>query len=122
MAPSAAFHGRRLNRRVLMALAEVAVPVIAIALWWVLSATSTSLYFPPLSKIMTSFRNIWLFSHVGSDVVPSLENLAAGFAIATAAGIVFGVALGLLPILADALAPGWPCCPLPCCYWGSAPG
>ena len=110
MAPSAAFHGRRLNRRLLnhrllMALAEVAVPVIAIVMWWVLSAASTSLYFPPLSAIMTSFRNIWLFSHVGSDVVPSLENLAAGFAIATAAGIVFGVALGLLPILADALAP-----------------
>jgi sulfonate transport system permease protein len=115
MAPSAAFHGRRLNRRLLnhrllnhrllMARAEVAVPVIAIVLWWVLSATSTSLYFPPLSKIMTSFRNIWLFSHVGSDVVPSLENLAAGFAIATVAGIVFGVALGLLPILSDALAP-----------------
>jgi len=81
------------------------VPTVAIVLWWVLSANSTSLYFPPLSTIMTSFRNIWLFSHFDSDAVPSLENLAAGFAIATVAGIALGLTLGLLPILADAVAP-----------------
>jgi sulfonate transport system permease protein len=109
MAFGAAFRGRslsrRLIRRLLAALTEVALPVIAIVLWWVLSARSTSFYFPPLSRIMTSFRSIWLFSHVGSDVVPSLENLAAGLAIAAVAGIAFGLALGLLPIFADGLAP-----------------
>jgi sulfonate transport system permease protein len=105
MALSATFHGRRLRHRVLMLVAEVAVPVIAIVSWWVLSANSTSLYFPPLSKIMTSFKNIWLFSHIGSDAVPSLENLGAGLAIATIAGVGLGLALGLLPVLADAVAP-----------------
>jgi sulfonate transport system permease protein len=101
----AAYRGRSLSRRLLTALAEVTVPVIAIVLWWVLSARSTSFYFPPLSQIMAAFRSIWLFSHFGSDVVPSLENLAAGLAIAAVAGIGFGLALGLLPIFADALAP-----------------
>ena len=105
MALRAPFRRRSLSHRLLMLLAEVAVPTVAIVLWWVLSANSTSLYFPPLSTIMTSFRNIWLFSHFGSDVVPSLENLAAGFAIATIAGIVLGMVLGLLPSLADAVAP-----------------
>jgi sulfonate transport system permease protein len=105
MALGAAFRGRSLSHRLLMVVAEVAVPVIAVVMWWVLSAGSTSLYFPPLSRIMTSFRSIWLFSQFGSDLVPSLENLAAGFAIATVAGIVLGLALGLLPILADAVAP-----------------
>jgi sulfonate transport system permease protein len=104
-----AFRGRSLSRslsrRLLTALTEVAVPVTAIVLWWVLSAGSTSFYFPPLSRIMTSFRSIWLFSHVGSDVVPSLENLIGGLAVAAAAGIVFGLALGLLPVVVDALAP-----------------
>jgi sulfonate transport system permease protein len=101
----AAIHGRSLSQRLLVVLAEVLVPVSAVVLWWFLSARSTSLYFPPLSRIMASFRSIWLFSHFGSDLVPSLENLAAGLAIATAVGIAFGLALGLLPILADALGP-----------------
>jgi ABC-type nitrate/sulfonate/bicarbonate transport system permease component len=101
----AAFRSRSLSRRLLMMVAEVVIPIIAIVTWWVLSANSTSLYFPPLSRIMRSFKSIWLFSHFGSDVVPSLQNLAAGLAIATAGGIVFGLALGLLPIFADALAP-----------------
>jgi sulfonate transport system permease protein len=105
MAFNAAFRGRSLTNRLLMVVAEVAVPVTAIVLWWVLSASSTSLYFPPLRRILTSFRQIWVFSHFDSDAVPSLENLAVGFAIATVAGIVLGTVLGLLPVVADALSP-----------------
>ena len=48
------------------------VPVVLIVLWWVLSADSTSAFYPSLSSILTSFKDTWLFSRVGSDVVPSL--------------------------------------------------
>jgi len=71
----------------------------------VLSANSTSLYFPPLSKIMAAFQRIWLFGHFDSDAVPSLENLAVGLLIATAVGVAVGMLLGLLPILSDAVLP-----------------
>jgi len=105
MAFSATVRGRGLSHRLLSVLAEVALPVIAIALWWVLSANSTSLYFPPLSKIMAAFQRIWLFGHFDSDAVPSLENLAVGLLIATAVGVAVGMLLGLLPILSDAVLP-----------------
>jgi sulfonate transport system permease protein len=105
MAFSTSLRSRGLSQRLVMLLAEVTVPIVAIILWWVLSASSTSLYFPPLSKIIASFKHDWLFSHLGSDALPSLENLVVGLAIATLAGIVLGVTLGLWPILADAVAP-----------------
>jgi len=105
MAFSATVRGRGLSHRLLSALAEVALPITAIVLWWMLSANSTSLYFPSLSKIMAALQRIWLFGHFGSDAVPSLENLAVGLLIAAAAGVSVGMALGLLPILSDALVP-----------------
>jgi ABC-type nitrate/sulfonate/bicarbonate transport system permease component len=74
---------------------EVAVPIALVALWWVWSASSSSIYFPPLEKILESFRENWLFARVRSDVVPSLARLGGGFAIAVAGGVTVGVALGL---------------------------
>jgi ABC-type nitrate/sulfonate/bicarbonate transport system permease component len=86
-------------------LLELIVPATIIGAWWVVSARSASLYFPPLSTIVTSLRRVWLFSHFGSDAMPSLEHLAAGFGIATALGVAGGLVLGLTPIIADAVAP-----------------
>jgi ABC-type nitrate/sulfonate/bicarbonate transport system permease component len=91
----------RLRRGVL----ELIVPAAALAGWWIASTGSTSLYFPPLSSIASSFRHVWLFSHFGSDAVPSLEHLAAGLALAGATGVTAGIALGLAPAVADAFAP-----------------
>jgi sulfonate transport system permease protein len=105
MAFSASVRRRRLAARPLYVLTEIAVPVVLVALWWVLSASSTSLYFPPLSKILRSFQQDWLFRDFNSDAVPSLENLAFGYVIATVLGVAVGVVLGLMPILSDAVAP-----------------
>jgi len=84
---------------------EFAVPVVLIATWWIASSGSTSLYFPSLSAILSSFRDVWLFSHFTSDAVPSLLHLAAGFFLATVLGVLLGLLLGLTPMIADALAP-----------------
>lgn len=70
------------------------IPVLACVTWWYASADSTSPYVPSLKKIMTSFHQTWLFSHVSSDVVPSLWRLFAGYLIAVVVGIALGTAFG----------------------------
>jgi ABC-type nitrate/sulfonate/bicarbonate transport system permease component len=84
---------------------ELGVPVLLIGTWWIVSADSTSLYFPSLSRILTSFGDTWLFAHLASDALPSLIHLFAGLALAVAVGVGCGLALGLSPVVADALAP-----------------
>jgi ABC-type nitrate/sulfonate/bicarbonate transport system permease component len=81
------------------------VPVVVIVLWWVLSADSTSAFYPPLETILTNFKDTWLFSHVGSDVVPSLLRFVLGYALATFLGIFFGVLFGRLRLLDTAFQP-----------------
>jgi ABC-type nitrate/sulfonate/bicarbonate transport system permease component len=74
---------------------EVGTPLALLAVWAVWSSGSTSFYFPPLRDILQAFADLWLFERVGSDVVPSLVRLGAGFGLATVAGVAVGVALGL---------------------------
>lgn len=81
------------------------VPVVAVVLWWVLSADSTSPFYPSLETILTSFRETWLFSRVGSDVVPSLARFAIGYLLAVFLGIFFGVLFGRLRWLDLAFQP-----------------
>jgi ABC-type nitrate/sulfonate/bicarbonate transport system permease component len=82
-------------RRVRLILLELAVPVVVVAAWWVWSANADNFYFPALAEILRTFADTWVFERVGSDVVPSLARLAAGFGIAVAVGIPLGTALGL---------------------------
>ncbi len=93
------------RRRPLYLLLELAVPVLAIAAWWWLSRDSTSAFYPPLSQILRSFRQRWLFSHWPTDGLPSLGRMTAGYALAIAGGIALGALLGLVPLLSRALHP-----------------
>lgn len=70
------------------------LPVILVTVWWFASAHSASVYYPPLATILKSFREEWLFSHVSSDVLPSLKRMFVGYALAIVLGIAAGVALG----------------------------
>jgi ABC-type nitrate/sulfonate/bicarbonate transport system permease component len=74
---------------------EVLVPVALLALWAVWSAGSETFYYPPLTEILETFSETWLFERVGSDVVPSLLRLSAGYAIAVVAAVLVGIPLGL---------------------------
>ena len=95
-----------MTRRASVALGlEIAVPLAALALWWLASSDSDSFYFPPLSNILSTFGDTWLFERVGTDLVPSLARLAAGFALAVAIGIAGGLLLGISPIARRASAP-----------------
>lgn len=84
---------------------EILPPLALVTVWWFASSASTSLYFPPLRTIVAALRQDWFFARFGSDALPSLEHLAAGFVLATAAGVLVGLALGLVAFLADTISP-----------------
>ena len=74
---------------------EVLVPLALLGLWAVWSAGSDTFYYPPLTDILETFGETWVFERVGSDVVPSLLRLGAGYAIAVVLAVAVGIPLGL---------------------------
>lgn len=76
---------------------EIAVPLALLSLWALLTAPGDSFYYPPLTEILETFADTWLFERVGSDVVPSLSRLALGYTIASVVAVALGVLLGLAP-------------------------
>ena len=69
------------------------------------SASGDTFYFPPLTDILQKFQELWLFDRVGSDVLPSLERLFLGYAIACVVAVAVGIPLGLSPLLRRATSP-----------------
>jgi ABC-type nitrate/sulfonate/bicarbonate transport system permease component len=74
---------------------EALTPVVIVAAWQAWAVHADNQKFPPPSTILAKFQDLWLFSEFGTHVVPSLERIGLGFAIAVAAGILLGVPLGL---------------------------
>ena len=74
---------------------EIAVPVAILLAWQAWSAHAGNPHFPRLSTILVEFRDMWLFAQFGTHVVPSLERIFAGFAIAVIVGVALGVPIGL---------------------------
>jgi len=93
------------RQRVLATGLEVSVPILLLVIWGLWSSGSDTYYFPPLTDILSTFADTWVFERVGSDVVPSLVRMGLGFAIAVAAAISVGLLLGLSPRARRAAAP-----------------
>jgi ABC-type nitrate/sulfonate/bicarbonate transport system permease component len=83
------------RRRVLATALELTVPMLVLVAWGLASAGSETYYFPPLTDILSTFADTWVFERVGSDVVPSLLRMGLGFGIAVVLAIAAGLALGL---------------------------
>jgi ABC-type nitrate/sulfonate/bicarbonate transport system permease component len=94
-----------MRRRALPTVLEIAVPVAVLVVWGLWSSGAGSFYFPPLTDILTTFRETWLFERVGSDVLPSLARLAAGYALAVVAAVLIGIPLGLSATARRAASP-----------------
>ncbi|WP_413810725.1 ABC transporter permease [Streptomyces sp. OE57] len=62
-------------------------------------------FFPRLPVILNRFADLWLFSRVSSDVVPSLVNFGAGFLLAVVVGVPVGVLLGRVGWLGEMALP-----------------
>ena len=84
---------------------ELWLPVLLIVIWWVVSANSTNLYFPPLSDIVADFPETWFWEGIREEIVPSVIRLGAGFGIAVVAGVGLGMLLGMVPWLEEAVRP-----------------
>lgn len=84
---------------------QLVLPIGLVSLWWWTSADSTSFFYPPLSRIVESLQDDWIFERVASDVLPSLARFTAGYLIAAAAGIALGTLMGLAPRLRGASQP-----------------
>jgi ABC-type nitrate/sulfonate/bicarbonate transport system permease component len=93
-------------RRFATAMAMVtALPIALFVTWWVLTANSTSFYWPPLSEILGVFPETWFEGRLTEQVLPSLLRLAAGYALALVVGIGLGVAIGSSRVLRSLLEP-----------------
>jgi ABC-type nitrate/sulfonate/bicarbonate transport system permease component len=89
---------RDVNRRVYVGAkvaAEIAVPIAIVLAWQAWATSRGDAKFPPPWTILEKFQDMWLFSEFATHVVPSLERIALGFAIAVVAGIAIGIPLGL---------------------------
>ena len=84
---------------------QLVVPVALVALWWWTSAGSTSVFYPPLSRIVRSLEDDWLFEQVRSDLVPSLTRFTLGYLGAVVVGIGVGTLIGLAPRVRRASLP-----------------
>jgi ABC-type nitrate/sulfonate/bicarbonate transport system permease component len=93
------------RRRWLAAGLEVTVPILLLVAWGLWSAGSNNYYYPPLTDILSTFADTWLFERVGSDVVPSLMRMGLGYGIAVLVGIGLGLLLGQSPRGRRAAAP-----------------
>jgi len=84
---------------------EVTVPILVLVIWGLWSAGSETYYFPPLTDILSTFADTWVFERVGSDVVPSLVRMGLGFGIAVVVAIATGLLLGMSPRARRSAAP-----------------
>lgn len=89
-------------KRIAMALA---LPAVIVAAWWVISSSSTNIFWPPLSEIIAAFPATWFEGRMREDVVPSVIRLLVGFTIAAILGVVVGVIIGLNRTLRDYCEP-----------------
>src|SRR5919108_1493658 len=94
-----------MSRRLLAMTLELGVPILVLIAWGVASAGSETYYFPPLTEILSTFADTWLFERVGSDVVPSLVRMGLGFGIAVVVAISTGLLLGMSARSRRAAAP-----------------
>lgn len=86
-------------------LEALALPVVLLVAWWTLSAGSTDVFWPPLSRIVEVFPDTWDRDRLVGDVLPSLLRLAIGYFIALVVGVALGSAIGLNRTLRAFLEP-----------------
>jgi ABC-type nitrate/sulfonate/bicarbonate transport system permease component len=82
-----------------------AIPVLLVVLWWFASANSQSIYYPPLSEILTDFKDTWLGPYFVQDLLPSMGRMFAGLGLACVLGISLGILLGRIATLRHAINP-----------------
>lgn len=94
-----------MSKRLISVLEMFALPIILIFLWWAISMNVSSLYFPPLNDIIGNLVDWLSEGGLTEDVVPSVVNLLAGYALAVVCGVGAGLLIGRIRVLETALNP-----------------
>ncbi|GAA3752462.1 ABC transporter permease [Microbacterium kribbense] len=81
------------------------LPVLLVVAWWVLSASSTSPFFPPLQDILTETWNQWVVFGAWTNAVSSVQNLLIGYVAGVLIGLVGGSVLWRLRLVRTAMNP-----------------
>lgn len=90
--------------------ARLLVLAAAVTGWQLGTTAARSPYFLPPAQIASGMyhrwfdgpaSHLWLTADATANMLPSLGRMLGGWAIAVIAGITLGVAIGLLPLLAD---------------------
>ncbi len=114
MTAPAALRTGRAGGRALRVAVRVLVLVAAATAWEVAARRAGSAFFPPPSQILPGMRRLWLTGPparlwLSDDAVhsllPGLGRMLTGFALAAAAGIALGTALGRAPLARDVFGP-----------------
>lgn len=92
-------------RRVSRVATALWLPVVLVALWWIVTANSTSPFFPPLADILTETWNQWVVFGGWTNAVSSLRNLLIGYLLGAVLGIIGGSLLWRLHYLRIAVNP-----------------
>jgi len=87
------------------AATRVWLPIAVVAVWWVWSAHSKSLYFPPLSSILRTLWTQWVTGPARAQLASSLSHLLTGYVLAAVIGVGFGALLWSLRYVRDATSP-----------------
>lgn len=81
------------------------LPLLVVATVWVVSAGSTSIYFPPASSVATALVDGLADGSLLGALAYSLANYAVGFAVAAVLGIGLGLVLGERRAAREAVMP-----------------
>jgi ABC-type nitrate/sulfonate/bicarbonate transport system permease component len=96
---------RPLLGRVWGAFSRVWFFAAVVVAWWVLSANSTSTFFPPLQDIVRRFYELWIVGDTASTLTASLVNFVLGYGGSSLLGILFGALLWRFTRIAHAVSP-----------------
>ncbi|MGO2112078.1 MAG: ABC transporter permease [Pseudoclavibacter sp.] len=86
-------------------LRQLWLPIAVIVLTFVITAFSTSFYFPSATTVLSRTLDVWVWGGIITDLVPSFVRLTIGFIAAVVIGILVGIVLGVVRPLETALRP-----------------
>lgn len=93
-------------RRTLAGLGYVlGLPLILIAIWWVVSTAAPNFFVPTPPDLVSTFVSTWIGPAIWEDVLPSLGRFLLGVSMAIAVGAALGVLIGLNRRLRDIAEP-----------------
>ena len=72
----------------------IGLPVLLIALWWLLTLGPTNFFVPKPLKLVETFWTVWASDRLWTDFLPSIIRLFIGLAASIVLGVVLGVLIG----------------------------